>query len=105
MVDELILPSVSACHCTGYVARRDHTGLFSFLLAIMTLQSAMLLSGEGQDTSRQSQAFSAQRVEGNVMYAVAAVVSATAPLFVLILFFQRQIVSGLTGAVKGKGVR
>jgi multiple sugar transport system permease protein len=36
------------------------------------------------------------------MYAVSAVVSATAPLFVLILFFQRQIVSGLTaGAVKG----
>jgi len=42
------------------------------------------------------------QVEGNVMFAVAAVVSATAPLFVLILFFQRQIVSGLTaGAVKG----
>ena len=36
------------------------------------------------------------------MFAVAAVVSSTAPLFVLILFFQRQIVSGLTaGAVKG----
>ena len=40
--------------------------------------------------------------QGNVMYAVAAVVSATAPLFVLVMFFQRQIVSGLTaGAVKG----
>ena len=40
--------------------------------------------------------------EGNVMYAVAAVVSATVPLFLLVLFFQRQIVSGLTaGAVKG----
>ena len=39
---------------------------------------------------------------GNVMFAVAAVVSATVPLFVLVLFFQRQIVSGLTaGAVKG----
>ena len=36
------------------------------------------------------------------MYAVAAVVSVTAPILVLILFFQRQIVSGLTaGAVKG----
>ena len=36
------------------------------------------------------------------MYAVAAVVSAIVPLFVLVLFFQRQIVSGLTaGAVKG----
>ncbi len=40
--------------------------------------------------------------EGNVMFAVAAVVSTTAPLFLLVLFFQRQIVSGLTaGAVKG----
>jgi ABC-type maltose transport system permease subunit len=40
--------------------------------------------------------------QGKVMYAVAAVVSAIVPLFVLILFFQRQIVSGLTaGAVKG----
>jgi ABC-type glycerol-3-phosphate transport system permease component len=36
------------------------------------------------------------------MFAVAAVVSATAPLFLLIVFFQRQIVGGLmTGAVKG----
>jgi len=40
--------------------------------------------------------------QGNVMFAVAAVVSATVPLFMLVLFFQRQIVSGLTaGAVKG----
>ena len=40
--------------------------------------------------------------EGNVMFAVAAVVSAAAPLFILVMFFQRQIVSGLTaGAVKG----
>ena len=40
--------------------------------------------------------------EGNVMFAVAAVVSAAAPLFILVMFIQRQIVSGLTaGAVKG----
>ena len=40
--------------------------------------------------------------QGNVMFAVAAVVSATVPLFMLVMFFQRQIVSGLTaGAVKG----
>jgi multiple sugar transport system permease protein len=39
---------------------------------------------------------------GRIMYAVAAVVSATVPLFILVMFFQRQIVSGLTaGAVKG----
>ena len=31
-----------------------------------------------------------------------AVVSATAPLFMLVMFFQRQVISGLTaGAVKG----
>jgi ABC-type maltose transport system permease subunit len=42
------------------------------------------------------------QTKGNVMFAVAAVVSTTAPLFLLIMFFQRQIVSGLTaGAVKG----
>ena len=36
------------------------------------------------------------------MFAVAAVVSTTAPLFIMVMFFQRQIVSGLTaGAVKG----
>ena len=40
--------------------------------------------------------------EGEVMSAVAEVVSTTLPLFVLVMFFQRQIVSGLTaGAVKG----
>ena len=40
--------------------------------------------------------------DGIEMAAVAAVVSATAPLFVLVMVFQRQIVSGLTaGAVKG----
>ena len=42
------------------------------------------------------------QTEGNVMFAVASVVSATAPLFVLVMVFQRNIVSGLTaGAVKG----
>ena len=42
------------------------------------------------------------REQGNVMFAVSAVVSAMVPLFFLVLFFQRQIVSGLTaGAVKG----
>ena len=40
--------------------------------------------------------------EGNIMFAVAAVVSTTIPLFLLVMFFQKQIVSGLTaGAVKG----
>ncbi len=42
------------------------------------------------------------REQGNVMFAVSAVVSAMIPLFFLVLFFQRQLVRGLTaGAVKG----
>ena len=42
------------------------------------------------------------QTEGNVMFAVASVVSATVPIFILVMIFQRQIVSGLTaGAVKG----
>ena len=40
------------------------------------------------------------------MFAVAAVVSATVTLILLVLFFQRQIVSGLTaGAVTRSGIR
>ena len=80
------------------------TGLFSFLLAYNDFAvTAMLLSQDNQTMVPRIASFlGSVQQEGNVMYAVAAVVSATAPLFVLILFFQRQIVSGLTaGAVKG----
>ncbi|GFE63659.1 carbohydrate ABC transporter permease [Litoreibacter roseus] len=80
------------------------TGLFSFLLAYNDFAvTAMLLSKENQTMVPKIASFlGTTQVEGNVMFAVAAVVSATAPLFVLVLFFQRQIVSGLTaGAVKG----
>ena len=63
----------------------------------------MLLSQENQTMVPKIASFmGSTQVEGNVMFAVAAVVSATAPLFLLIVFFQRQIVSGLmAGAVKG----
>ncbi|MEL6517993.1 MAG: carbohydrate ABC transporter permease [Pseudomonadota bacterium] len=80
------------------------TGLFSFLLAYNDFAvTAMLLSSENQTMIPAVVSFLGTTQEaGNVMFAVAAVVSATAPLFVLVLFFQRQIVSGLTaGAVKG----
>jgi len=80
------------------------TGLFSFLLAYNDFAvTSMLLSSENETMVPAIASFlGTTQVEGNVMFAVAAVVSATAPLFVLILFFQRQIVSGLTaGAVKG----
>ena len=80
------------------------TGLFSFLLAYNDFAvTTMLLSRENQTMVPRIAAFLGTTFEqGNVMFAVAAVVSATAPLFVLVMFFQRQIVSGLTaGAVKG----
>jgi len=80
------------------------TGLFSFLLAYNDFAvTAMLLSKENQTMVPKIAGFlGTTQTEGNVMFAVAAVVSATAPLFILVMFFQRQIVSGLTaGAVKG----
>ncbi|MEO1796816.1 MAG: carbohydrate ABC transporter permease [Pseudomonadota bacterium] len=80
------------------------TGLFSFLLAYNDFVVTTLILNEGNRTMiPQINAFlGTTQTEGNVMFAVAAVVSATAPLFVLVMFFQRQIVSGLTaGAVKG----
>ncbi|HSF63043.1 MAG TPA: carbohydrate ABC transporter permease [Paracoccaceae bacterium] len=80
------------------------TGLFSFLLAYNDFAvTAMLLSKENQTMIPKIASFlGTTQTKGNVMFAVASVVSATAPLFVLVLFFQRQIVSGLTaGAVKG----
>jgi trehalose/maltose transport system permease protein len=80
------------------------TGLFSFLLAYNDFAvTSMLLSKENQTMVPKIASFlGTTQTEGNVMFAVAAVVSATAPLFILVMFFQRQIVAGLTqGAVKG----
>ena len=80
------------------------TGLFSFLLAYNDFTiTSMLLSSENQTMVPRIASFlGSVREQGNVMFAVAAVVSAIVPLFFLVLFFQRQIVSGLTaGAVKG----
>ena len=80
------------------------TGLFSFLLAYNDFAvTAVLLKQENQTMVPRIAAFLGSVFEeGNIMFAVAAVVSATVPLFFLVLFFQRQIVSGLTaGAVKG----
>jgi len=80
------------------------TGLFSFLLAYNDFTvTALLLTQENQTMVPKIASFlGSTQAEGRVMYAVAAVVSAILPLFLLILFFQKQIVSGLTaGAVKG----
>lgn len=80
------------------------TGLFSFLLAYNDfVVSTMLLSKDNHTMVPKIASFlGTTQTEGNVMFAVAAVVSATVPIFILVMFFQRQIVSGLTaGAVKG----
>ena len=80
------------------------TGLFSFLLAYNDFAvTSMLLSEENRTMVPAIAAFLGSTYnEGQIMFAVAAVVSATAPLFFLVMFFQRQIVAGLTqGAVKG----
>lgn len=80
------------------------TGLFSFLLAYNDFTvTSMLLSQSNQTMVPKIASFlGSTQQEGKVMYAVAAAVSAMAPLFVLVMVFQRQIVSGLTaGAVKG----
>lgn len=80
------------------------TGLFSFLLAYNDFAvTTMILSESNRTMVPEIAGFlGTTQTEGNVMFAVAAVISATAPLFVLVMFFQRQIVSGLTaGAVKG----
>ena len=80
------------------------TGLFSFLLAYNDFAvTSMLLSKENQTMVPKIASFlGTTQTKGNVMFAVSAVVSVTAPLFIMIMFFQRQIVSGLTaGAVKG----
>lgn len=80
------------------------TGLFSFLLAYNDFAvTSMLLSENNQTMVPRIAAFMGSIDQpGRVMFAVSAVVSATVPLFILVMFFQRQIVSGLTaGAVKG----
>lgn len=80
------------------------TGLFSFLLAYNDFAvTSMLLSKENQTMIPKVASFlGTTQTKGNVMFAVSSVVSVTAPLFLMVLFFQRQIVGGLTaGAVKG----
>ena len=80
------------------------TGLFSFLLAYNDfLVTSMLL--EAQNTTMVPaivSMFNMETTTTDQVVAVAAAVSIIAPLFFLVMFFQRQIVSGLTaGAVKG----
>lgn len=79
------------------------TGLFSFLLAYNDfLLSSSLVNAEKMTMP----AFIANSIhaesEALLMQGVAGAVSITIPLIILVIIFQRQIVSGLTqGAVKG----
>ncbi|KAA2244237.1 carbohydrate ABC transporter permease [Salinarimonas soli] len=80
------------------------TGLFSFLLAYNDyLVTALLLDAQSQTmVPAISQFLNRDTRASDQIEAIAAAVSITAPLFVLVLVFQRQLVSGLTaGAVKG----
>jgi trehalose/maltose transport system permease protein len=56
----------------------------------------------GSRPEQATRSLGSTRVEGSIMFAVSSVVSSTVPLFILVMFFQRQIVSDLTAsAVKG----
>ena len=80
------------------------TGLFSFLLAYNDfLVTSLLLDAQNQTmVPAITGYFNRETTTTDQVEAVAAAVSITAPLFLLVMIFQRQIVSGLTaGAVKG----
>jgi len=80
------------------------TGLFSFMLAYNDyLVAALLLDGQSQTmVPAIMQYFNRETTLTDQLEAIAAAVSITGPLFILVLVFQKQIVSGLTqGAVKG----
>tara|TARA_R110002020_G_scaffold109430_16_gene253135 strand:- start:583 stop:1941 length:1359 start_codon:yes stop_codon:yes gene_type:complete len=80
------------------------TGLFSFLLAYNDyLICSLLLNSQNQTMVPSiTQFFNSETTTTDQVQAIAAAVSITAPLFLLVMVFQKQIVSGLTaGAVKG----
>lgn len=80
------------------------TGLFSFLLAYNDyLVTALLLDAQSQTMVPAISGFlNRDTSTTDQIEAIAAAISITAPLFVLVMVFQKQIVSGLTlGAVRG----
>jgi len=80
------------------------TGLFSFLLAYNDyLVTSLLLDNQNQTMVPAITAyFNRETTSTDQVEAIAAAASITAPLFILVILFQKQIVSGLTaGAVKG----
>ena len=80
------------------------TGLFSFLVGYNDyLVTSLLLDAQNQTmVPAITGFFNRETTSTDQVRAVAAAVSITAPLFFLVMIFQKQIVSGLTaGAVKG----
>ena len=80
------------------------TGLFSFLLAYNDyLVTALLLDAQSQTmVPAITQFLNRDTRATDQIEAIAAAVSIIAPLFLLVMVFQKQLVSGLTqGAVKG----
>jgi trehalose/maltose transport system permease protein len=80
------------------------TGLFAFLLAYNDyLVCSLLLDAQSQTMVPAISSFLNRDTRGSdQIEAIAAAVSITAPLFLLVMIFQRQLVAGLTaGAVKG----
>ncbi|MCY4445860.1 MAG: carbohydrate ABC transporter permease [Rhodobacteraceae bacterium] len=80
------------------------TGLFSFLLAYNDyLVTSLLLDSQNQTmVPAITSYFNRETTTTDQVEAVAAAVSITAPLFMLVMIFQRHLISGLTtGAVKG----
>ena len=72
------------------------TGLFSFLLAYNDfLVTSLLLDAQNMTmVPAIANMFNRETTASDEIQAIAAAVSITAPLFLLVLVFQRQIVSG-----------
>lgn len=79
------------------------TGIFSFLASYSDFAvCGLLLSDRNQTMVPRIMAFlGTTQQSGRPMYAVAATVSVTLPLFLLVFLYQRRIVGGLSGALKG----
>jgi len=78
------------------------TGLFSLLLAYSDFLLARILTRSNWTLSVAIAQFTGGEDPGQITIAAAAAVSATLPIVIVILFFQKQLIKGLTsGAVKG----
>lgn len=78
------------------------TGLFSILLAYSEFLLVRILTQSKWTLSVAIAQFTGGEDPGHLTLAAAAAVSATLPIVIVILFFQKQLIAGLaSGAVKG----